>query len=72
MPGKNGITNGIDSLVEIRKENPDANIIMLTSHGEQKLVVQAITKGAKDYILKPITKEKIEEAFAKINFTKES
>ena len=67
MPGVNGIMNGIDSLVEIRKINKDANIVMLTSHGEQKLVVKAIGKGAKGYILKPVTKEKIQDAFGKLD-----
>ncbi|MEA3554223.1 MAG: response regulator [Campylobacterota bacterium] len=66
MPGENGIENGIDALVEIKKINKDANVIMLTSHGEQKLVIQAVSKGAKGYILKPVTKEKIADAFGKI------
>ena len=60
------IMNGIDSLVNIKKLFSDAKVIMVTSHGEERLVMEAITKGAKGYILKPIKVEKIEEAIAKI------
>jgi len=59
MPGENNIKNGIEALVEIKKIDTDAKVIMITSHGEEKLVIEAITKGAKGYILKPITEEKI-------------
>jgi len=66
MPGENGIRDGIDSLIKIKEFDPLANIIMLTSHGEQKQVVRAISHGAKGYILKPVNKEKIEESFSKL------
>jgi len=67
MPGKNNVNNGIDALVELKKIDPNVNVVMLTSHGENRLVMEAITKGAKGYILKPVTKENIQEAFEKLN-----
>lgn len=60
------IMNGIDSLKEIIKKNKDAKIIMITSHGEERLVMDAITNGAKGYILKPVTPENIDEAVLKV------
>lgn len=60
------IMGGIDSLKAIKKKHKDAKIIMVTSHGEQKLVMEALSKGAKGYILKPINNEKIKEAIDKI------
>ena len=66
MPGLNDIRNGIDALVEIIKIDKKAKIIMLTSHGEQKLVIDAISKGSKGYILKPITSEKLSNVLQKI------
>jgi len=66
MPAVNGVENGVEALKEIKKLNSNASVIMLTSHGEQKLVIDAVTSGAKGYILKPITKEKIEDTFGKI------
>jgi len=60
------IKNGIESLKEIKKLFKDAKVIMVTSHGEEKLVMEAIMAGAKGYILKPISKDKIETAINKI------
>ena len=60
------VKNGIESLKEIKGLYKDAKIIMITSHGEEKLVMDAITSGAKGYILKPITKDKIEEVLGKV------
>ena len=62
MPAENGIKNGIEALVGIKKIDRDAKVIMVTSHGEERLVMEAITKGAKGYILKPITEEKLSDA----------
>ena len=33
---------------------PDANIIMVTSHGQEDMVRQAIKAGAKGYVMKPV------------------
>jgi two-component system chemotaxis response regulator CheY len=66
MPAFNGIHDGIEALEKIIELDPEANIIMLTSHGEQKLVMDAILKGAKGYILKPADKHKIEDAIEKL------
>lgn len=60
------IMSGIDALKEIIKDYKDAKIIMVTSHGEERLVMDAISSGAKGYILKPITKEKIENVIVKV------
>lgn len=66
MPVVNGIKNGIDALTQIMKIDPEAKVIMITSHGEQRLVMEAISKGSKGYILKPITKDKLENLLLKI------
>lgn len=66
MPAVNGITNGLDALVKIKEFDPNAHIIMITSHGEEKLIIEAISKGAKGYILKPITKDKVDSAIQKL------
>ena len=60
------IMNGIDALKRIKKAYSDANIIMITSHGEEKLVMDAIVSGAKGYVLKPITTQEVEIAINKI------
>jgi len=60
------IMNGIEALKRIKSNYKGANIMMITSHGEEKLVMDAISSGAKGYILKPITQEKLENVLKKI------
>jgi len=44
--------NGIESLSEIKKEFPDARIIVLTTYSGDVQVVRAIKAGARAYLLK--------------------
>lgn len=60
------VMNGIEALRLIKKDYKDAVVIMVTSHGEEKLVMDAIVSGAKGYILKPITVEKLTETIQKV------
>ena len=56
------IKNGIEALKHIKDFDENAKIIMVTSHGEEKLVMEAIKRGAVGYILKPIIHGKIIKA----------
>ncbi|MEA3513348.1 MAG: response regulator [Campylobacterota bacterium] len=62
MPGGNGII----ALRSIMKMDKKAKVIMITSHGEESLIMDSIEEGAIGYVLKPITKEKLEEQFEKV------
>jgi two-component system chemotaxis response regulator CheY len=55
MPEKDGLA----ALKEILAEKPDAKVVMLSSMGQETLVLQAIRAGAKDYIVKPVEKDRI-------------
>ncbi|WP_413367481.1 response regulator [Lysinibacillus sp. 3P01SB] len=55
MPGM----SGIDAVKQIISEFPHAIIIMITALGHQRLVIEAIEHGAKDFITKPFTPEKL-------------
>ena len=59
------IMDGIEALKIIHEFDEKARIVMVTSHGEEKLVMDAITFGAKGYILKPITPLKVKQAIQK-------
>lgn len=67
MPEINGIKDGIDALCEIIKINSLAKVVMVTSQGEQRLVMEAISKGAKGYILKPVRIEKFKNILDKLD-----
>jgi len=62
MPDMDGIT----AVQKIKEINSDANIIMVTSHGQESMVMNALKAGAKGYILKPVSPEKLREAIGKI------
>jgi len=58
--------NGIEALRRIREYDPDANVIMVTSMGQEIIVKEAIMLGARGFILKPFDAMQIMEAFGKI------
>ena len=47
------VMSGLDAVKQIISEFPDANIIMITALGQQRIIVDAIEAGAKDFITKP-------------------
>ena len=62
MPDMDGIT----AVQKIKEFDKDANVIMVTSHGQEVMVMNALKSGAKGYILKPVSPEKLREAIGKI------
>ncbi len=45
--------SGLDLIPHLKKQNPDIQIIMITAFADSKTAVEAIKKGAIDYISKP-------------------
>jgi two-component system chemotaxis response regulator CheY len=68
MPNVNGIDSGVDAVKHIIDFDEDANIIMVTAHGEQDKVMKSIENGALGYVLKPITGDKLRTAIKKLGF----
>ncbi|NOQ29568.1 MAG: response regulator [Helicobacteraceae bacterium] len=62
MPDMDGIT----AVQKIKEFDANANVIMVTSHGQEAMVMNALKSGAKGYILKPVSLEKLREAIGKI------
>jgi NarL family two-component system response regulator LiaR len=58
MPRK----NGIEAIGEIKAENPDARILVLTSFAEDEKVFPAIKAGALGYLLKDSSPQELLEA----------
>ncbi|WP_058485395.1 response regulator [Defluviitalea phaphyphila] len=54
--------NGINAIPEILKVSPESKIIMCSALGQQAMVVDAIKKGAKDFIVKPFEKSRVLQA----------
>ncbi|MBP7146782.1 MAG: sigma-54-dependent Fis family transcriptional regulator [Acidobacteria bacterium] len=55
MPGM----DGIETMVELRRQSPDAAVIIITAYATVDTAVQAMKKGADDYIVKPFNPQEI-------------
>jgi two-component system, chemotaxis family, chemotaxis protein CheY len=53
--------DGIEATRRILAAAPAALVVIVTSHGQEQMVMDAIEAGAKGYILKPVKKEKLAE-----------
>lgn len=57
MPG----AGGISALKNILKEDPEANVLIVSALGQKALVKEAIEAGAKGFVVKPFQPEKVIE-----------
>lgn len=62
MPDMDGIT----AVEHIIKDDSEAKIIMVTSHGQEDMVIKSIQTGAVGYMLKPITEDKMAQAIGEV------
>src|ERR671925_96471 len=46
--------DGLTLLRKAKQELPDAEVVLITGHGDVKTAVEAIKQGAAHYLLKPI------------------
>lgn len=58
--------DGLDALVEIRRQDPTARVAMLTAMGQQAIVMDAIKRGARDFVVKPFAPDRVLAAVAKL------
>ena len=61
MPGM----DGLDTLKILKSINPDAQVIVMTGHGDQDLMKQAMELEATAFLHKPIDRQALEEALDK-------
>ncbi|PHM17275.1 MAG: two-component system response regulator [Sulfuricurvum sp. PD_MW2] len=62
MPEMDGIT----AVKELKKLDKDVKIIMVTSHGQEEMVLNAVRSGASGYLLKPVNLIKLRDSLRKI------
>lgn len=68
MPGR----SGLEGLPEFKASLPDARIIMITAFHDMESTIEAMQKGADDYIHKPIDIDELEAAISKLTETAQS
>jgi two-component system response regulator AtoC len=57
---------GIEALEEIRKTDQRTPIIIITSSSTQELAIEAIAKGANEYVIKPFEWEELKAKIEKV------
>jgi two-component system, chemotaxis family, chemotaxis protein CheY len=57
---------GTEALKEIMAFDPNANVIMVSSVGQEKVIEEAMSSGAKAFIAKPFKAEDIEAKIKEI------
>jgi len=58
--------NGLDALKRILEYDPNANILMISSMGQDVIVRDAIVLGAKNFLQKPFDEEQLTNTLKKI------
>jgi len=61
MPNK----NGLEVITEIRAQDANIPIIMVTTEAEKSRVLEAIQAGVSDYLVKPFTADMLREKLEK-------
>ena len=63
MPGM----DGIEMLQKIKEDDRDAEVIMITGHGDMDLAIKSLKHEATDFITKPINVDALEIALKKVH-----
>lgn len=58
--------DGIAAVKELKRIDKDVKVIMVTSHGQEEMVITSIRYGASGYLLKPINVAKLRDSIRKV------
>lgn len=59
------VMDGIQALHRIRDYDPHAVVVICSALGQEQKIIEAIQAGAKDFVVKPFTRERIVSAVQK-------
>ena len=62
------IMNGVESLSLIKKSDPLAVVLMVTAAGQKEKMIEAVKRGADEFILKPFNEAEIIGALERMEF----
>jgi len=63
MPG----IDGIELLSQIKEENPDTQVVMITGHGDMELAIKSLQHEAIDFITKPINVDALDIVLKRVH-----
>ncbi|MBI1749319.1 MAG: sigma-54-dependent Fis family transcriptional regulator [Acidobacteria bacterium] len=59
-------TDGLVLMEELRRRNPDLAVIIMTGYGTIETAVEAMKRGAEDYLTKPFDREAVRKKIARL------
>jgi two-component system chemotaxis response regulator CheY len=51
--------NGMDALKNLMARHPEAKIVMVSAMGQKTMVFEALSQGARDFIIKPFDPDRV-------------
>ncbi|MGE4608462.1 MAG: sigma-54 dependent transcriptional regulator [Myxococcota bacterium] len=57
--------DGLETLHQLKQRLPEVPVVMLSGHGQARNIVEAMRRGASDFLRKPFEVEELELAFGK-------
>jgi len=57
---------GLEALKAIRAIDPEAKIVMVSAMGQEQMVMEAITNGAKSFIVKPFKEDHVVQTLNRV------
>lgn len=64
VAGESGGRAGLDGLARIRAADPTLAVVLMTAYGGVQLAVEALKRGAADFVLKPWKNDRLVEALS--------
>ena len=61
------VMDGVELLRQIKTEDPEAEVIMITGHGDMALAIESLKLEAADFITKPINDDVLEIALRRVS-----
>lgn len=58
--------DGIESLSLIKRENKNAKVVMITAAGQKEKMVEALKRGAEEFIMKPFDEPEVLETLNRV------
>lgn len=65
------IMDGLDFLKEVKKNNPEIKVVMISAYADFEYAKKAIRYGAEEYLLKPIDDQELRECIGKFEQLKQ-
>lgn len=58
--------DGVETTKKLLEVNPKALVVMVTSHGQEQMVMDSLAAGAKAYVLKPINRVDLQNVISSV------